>query len=92
MLIFAGNTGSAYGGMAVMFIFSIGLGVSYLLIGIALGRTLGILEKLQKYQKVMSYITGTILLVFGVVLLLNKFTPIVEILYRFILYRMPIGM
>lgn len=92
MLIFAGSTGSSYTGMLVMFMFSIGLGVPYLLTGIAFGKSVGILKKIQKYQKVISYVTGAVLLIFGILLLLNKFTLVVEILYKIIPFRLPVGM
>lgn len=92
MLIFAGNMGSFYTGMAVMFIFSIGLGVPYLLVGIAFGKSVGILKRIQKYHTVISFVTGIILLIFGILLLVNKFTLMVEILYKFIPYNLPIGM
>jgi cytochrome c-type biogenesis protein len=92
MLIFAGNTGSSYTGMLVMFMFSMGLAVPYLLVGAAFGRTIGLIRRIQKYQKVISYITGVILLLFGILLLLNKFTLVVEILYKIIPYRNSLGM
>lgn len=92
MLIFAGSTGSFYSGMAVMFMFSIGLGVPYLLLGIAFGKSIGILKRIQKYQKAISFVTGAVLLAFGILLLLNRFTLVVEILYKFIPFRLPIGM
>lgn len=92
MLIFAGSMGSSYTGMAVMFMFSIGLGVPYLLIGIAFGKSLGVLKRIQKYHTVISFVTGVVLLIFGILLLFNKFTLMVEILYKFIPYSLPIGM
>ena len=84
MLIFAGNTGSAYTGMLVMFMFSMGLAVPYLLIGAAFGKSIELLKKTKKYHKVISYIAGAILLIFGVLLLFNKFTLAVELLYKII--------
>lgn len=92
MLIFAGNTGSSYAGMAVMFTFSMGLAVPYLLIGIAFGKSMGILKRILKYRMVISYITGAVLLIFGILLLFNRFTLVVEILYKVIPFRIPIGM
>lgn len=92
MLIFAGSTGSSYTGMAVMFMFSIGLGVPYLLVGTAFGKSMGILKKIRKYHTVISYVTGAVLLIFGILLLFNRFTLVVEMLYRVIPFRLPIGM
>lgn len=92
MLIFAGSMGSSYTGMAVMFMFSIGLGIPYLLMGIAFGKSMGMLKRIQKYHTVISFVTGTVLLVFGILLLFNRFTLVVEILYKGIPFRLPIGM
>ncbi len=92
MLIFAGNTGSSYTGMAVMFMFSMGLAVPYLLIGAAFGKSINFITRIMKYQKVISYITGTVLLIFGILLFLNRFTLIVETLYKIIPFRSSIGM
>lgn len=92
VLIFAGSTGSSVTGMTVMFLFSIGLAIPYLLTGIAFGKTIRLLERFKKNQKLLSYLTGIILLVFGVLLLFNKFTLMVEILYKVIPFRVPLGM
>ena len=75
-----------------MFTSSIGLGVPYLLVGIAFVKSAGILKRIQKYHTVISFVTGEILLTFGILLLFNKFTLMVEILYKFIPYSLPIGM
>lgn len=92
MLIFAGNTGSIYSGMAVMFMFSMGLAVPYLLLGIAFGKLMSFLKRIQKYHKVISLAAGVVLLIFGILLFLNRFTLIVEILYKIIPFRSSIGM
>ncbi|HYE10339.1 MAG TPA: cytochrome c biogenesis protein CcdA [Patescibacteria group bacterium] len=92
MIIFAGNTGSSYTGMTVMFMFSMGLAVPYLLLGALFGKSINIINKIMKYQKTISFVTGAVLLVFGVLLLLNKFTLIVEILYKIIPFRSSLGM
>ena len=92
MLIFAGSTGSTYTGMAVMFMFSMGLAVPYLLVGIAFGKSINFITRMMKYQKLISYITGAVLLLFGILLLFNKFTLIVEVLYKIIPFKSSIGM
>lgn len=92
MLIFAGNTGSSYTGMAVMFMFSIGLAIPYILVGAAFGKSINLIKRMLKYQRAISYITGAVLLLFGILLLFNKFTLIVEVLYDIIPFRNSIGM
>lgn len=92
MLIFAGNTGSSYTGTAVMFMFSIGLAIPYILVGAAFGKSINLIKRMLKYQRAISYITGAVLLLFGILLLFNKFTLIVEVLYDIIPFRNSIGM
>ncbi|KUO76922.1 MAG: hypothetical protein APF77_21630 [Clostridia bacterium BRH_c25] len=92
MLIFAGNTSSSYTGMAVMFMFSMGLAVPYLLVGAAFGKSINFITRILKYQRLISYITGAVLLLFGILLLFNRFTLIVEILYKIIPFKSSIGM
>ncbi|SNS08956.1 cytochrome c-type biogenesis protein [Anaerovirgula multivorans] len=92
MLIFAGSTGSAYNGMLIMFSFSMGLAVPYLLVGLTLRRSIGILQRISKYQKYISYSVGTILLFFGILMIFNKFTMLVGFLSRIIPIKIPFGM
>ncbi|MGE5633047.1 MAG: cytochrome c biogenesis CcdA family protein [Caulobacteraceae bacterium] len=92
MLIFAGSTGSSHTGMLVMFMFSMGLAIPYLLLGAAFGRSFNLIKRILKYQRLISYITGAVLLLFGILLLTNRFTLIVEILYKLIPFKNSIGM
>ncbi|WHH60003.1 cytochrome c biogenesis protein CcdA [Petroclostridium sp. X23] len=92
MLIFAGSTGSAANGIVIMFSFSMGLAIPYLIVGLTLERSIKILRKISKYQKAISYVVGAILLLFGILMLFNKYTLIVQLLYKIIPIKIPIGM
>lgn len=92
MLIFAGSTGSSYSGMLIMFLFSMGLAVHYMLVGIFFNKSISVLQKVQKYHTAISYTVGSILLVFGILMLFNKFTLLVGLLNKVIPIRLPIGM
>ncbi|MDK2800788.1 MAG: cytochrome c-type biosis protein [Clostridiales bacterium] len=92
MLIFAGSTGSVYNGMLIMFSFSMGLAVPYLLVGLTLKRSINVLQKISKYQKYISYSVGAILLFFGILMIFNKFTLLVGLLYKIIPIKIPLGM
>lgn len=92
MLIFAGNTGSSFTGMLVMFMFSMGLAVPYFIVGAVFGKSIILVKKAMKYQKIISYITGAVLLIFGILLLTDKFTLIVELFYKIIPFKSSIGM
>lgn len=92
VLIYAGSTGSTSSGMLIMFSFSMGLAVPYLLVGLTLRQSVGILQRISKYQKFISFGVGTILLFFGVLMILDKFTTLVGFLYRIIPINIPFGM
>ncbi|MBZ4646999.1 MAG: cytochrome c-type biosis protein [Petroclostridium sp.] len=92
MLIFAGSTGSVHQGMFTMFSFSMGLAVPYLVVGLTLEKSAKLLQKVSKYQKSISYSVGAILLFFGILMVFNRYTLLVELLYKVIPIRAPIGM
>lgn len=92
MLIFAGSTSSIYGGMLIMFMFSMGPAIPFLIAGLFMGRVASLLRKTSKRIRIISVITGSIMLIFGILMLLNKFTLIVELFSRAIPIKLPIGM
>ncbi|NJD02066.1 MAG: cytochrome C biogenesis protein [Ruminiclostridium sp.] len=92
MLIFAGSTGSIYGGMLVMFMFSMGLAIPFLMAGLFMGRIINLLQKTAKRTKTISIIMGIIMLIFGILMLLNKFTLLVQLFSKIIPLKLPLGM
>ncbi|MDA8234388.1 MAG: sulfite exporter TauE/SafE family protein [Clostridia bacterium] len=92
VLIAAGAAGSTSGGMLVMFLFSIGLAIPYLLVALSIGAALNFLKKLGPYKKVIGVITGGIMIFFGVMIMLDKFTVITGFFFKLLPYKLPIGM
>lgn len=92
ILIYAGSTGSAASGMLIMFIFSIGLAVPYILVGLFMDKILFGLTKISKYMRTISNILGTIMIIFGILLLTDRYSYIVGILNKIIPYKLPFGM
>jgi cytochrome c-type biogenesis protein len=68
----AGTGGSATGGIALLLAYSIGLGVPFLLSGLAFGRMTDVLAKVRGRLRWVDLIGGTVLIVFGILLLTHN--------------------
>ena len=65
----AGTGGSAAGGVALLLAYSLGLGVPFLLSGLAFGRMTDMLARVRSRLRLVDLVGGTILVVFGILLL-----------------------
>jgi cytochrome c-type biogenesis protein len=65
----AGTGGSATGGIALLLAYSIGLGVPFLLSGLAFGRMTNMVAKVRSRLRWIDLIGGAVLIVFGILLL-----------------------
>ncbi|WP_422444495.1 cytochrome c biogenesis CcdA family protein [Thermoanaerobacterium sp. DL9XJH110] len=90
-LFLAGTLSGAGQGMILMFIFSIGLAIPYLVLSIAFGKYF---EKLRTLMEttVPQKLLGTIMVVFGIMILTGNYAKITQFLYKILPYRIPVGM
>jgi len=65
----AGTGGSAVGGIALLLAYSLGLGVPFLLSGLAFGRMTDLLARVRSRLRIVDLVGGLILVGFGVLLL-----------------------
>jgi cytochrome c-type biogenesis protein len=65
----AGTGGSASGGIALLLAYSLGLGVPFLLSGLAFGRMTDLLARVRQRLRIVDLVGGVILVAFGVLLL-----------------------
>ena len=65
----AGTGGSATGGIALLLAYSLGLGVPFLLSGLAFGRMTDLLARMRGRLRLVDLVGGVILVAFGVLLL-----------------------
>ena len=65
----AGTGGSATGGIALLLAYSLGLGVPFLLSGLAFGRMTDLLAKVRGRLRIVDLVGGLILVGFGILLL-----------------------
>lgn len=86
ILLLAGSAETLYSGMFLLFVYSIGLGVPFLIISVMLTYSLGILKKINRWLPLLSKINGWILIGMGLLVFtgqlqkisawLAQFTPI----------------
>jgi cytochrome c-type biogenesis protein len=65
----AGTGGSVTGGIALLLAYSLGLGVPFLLSGLAFGRMTDLLARVRSRLRIVDLVGGIILVAFGVLLL-----------------------
>jgi len=65
----AGTGGSETGGIALLLAYSLGLGVPFLLSGLAFGRMTDMLARVRSRLRLVDLVGGAILVVFGILLL-----------------------
>ncbi len=68
----AGTGGSPIGGVALLLAYSLGLGVPFLLFGLAFGRMTDLLARVKGRLRVVDLVGGVILIVFGILLLTHN--------------------
>jgi cytochrome c-type biogenesis protein len=81
LLIYVGSLGSALVGATVMFGFSMGVVIPFLLAALFLSRTLPLLSKMQQYTPVIGLVSMLIIVAFGTVLLTDNFHALSDLIY-----------
>ena len=69
-------------GMQLLFIYSLGLGLPFLLTAVALQYVLGLLNRLKRYLRVIEMIAGVIVVGMGLVLVTDSFLRFTGWLYK----------
>ena len=68
ILLLAGSSETLYSGMFMLFVYSIGLGIPFLVLSLMLTYSLGILKKINRWLPLLSIINGWILVGMGLLL------------------------
>jgi len=85
----AASTASAGEGMALLFAFSTGLGIPFLLTALFFGRALEYLQLAKRHVRLISTVMGLVLLLFGLVLITGNYLALTSLFYRLIPWRVP---
>lgn len=91
ILALAGTTRSPLSGMLVMFIFSVGLAIPYVLAGLSFNRVIKGLQRVRRRQIVVERLAGLLMLYISYVIYTDKLTQLTGYLANF-LPRLPVGM
>ena len=73
VLIIAGRTSTVWGGIGLLAVYSLGLGVPFLVLTIFLKYLWKYFKDIYKYMKIIKVVSGAILVVIGVLILTNTF-------------------
>lgn len=76
ILLLASSSETLYSGMWLLFIYSIGLGIPFLLISLALTYSLSILKKINRWLPLLSKINGWILIGMGLLVFTGQLQKI----------------
>lgn len=74
ILIYAGSQGTALHGGLLLFIYSLGFSLPFIITALFVDRIDGFWRKLMKYQKAVSRIMGIIIIILGFMMLTDRFS------------------
>lgn len=81
LLIYVGALGSASIGALVMFMFSLGVAIPFLLAALFLSRVLPVLDRLKRFAPYFGFASMTVMVAFGVVLITDNFHVLSSMIY-----------
>lgn len=73
ILVYASTSETAARGTLLLLAYSLGLGVPFILVGVGIGRLLGALRWITRHYQIISAISGTTLIITGILFLTNRF-------------------
>jgi cytochrome c-type biogenesis protein len=83
MLNFAAAQGSTSRSLLLMLFYSLGLGVPFMLVGLGVGRLLGAARFFARNYHWIAGVSGTAMILIGVLLLSGRWTRLIAPLFRF---------
>jgi cytochrome c-type biogenesis protein len=76
ILVYAGTTESVTSGMGMLAVYSLGLGIPFLITSLAINTALSYFKRINRYMRAVSVITGLILIIAGILLFTDKFSSL----------------
>jgi cytochrome c-type biogenesis protein len=83
ILLYASSKGSMIYGLKLLMVYSLGLGIPFLLSALAINTFLSYSPKIVKYMRAIKIISGIILIIFGVMLLTDRIRFLSQVLPDF---------
>lgn len=78
ILMLAAMTDTVWQGVTLLAFYSLGMGIPFLLIATFLGQSRRVIQSLQRHQRVISLISGALLIGIGVMLFTNLFVRLAQ--------------
>jgi cytochrome c-type biogenesis protein len=72
ILAYAGTLGKVNQGVVLLLIYSMGLGIPFLLVAFGLNRFLGVFDRIKKHLRLIEIVSGIILVILGVLVFTDK--------------------
>ena len=72
ILAIALNSATAWHGAYLLAFYSLGLGLPFLIIGVAFDSMVPLLKRIQRYSQIIHIISGLLLIIIGILILTNK--------------------
>ncbi|HCX90669.1 MAG: cytochrome C biogenesis protein [Deltaproteobacteria bacterium CG12_big_fil_rev_8_21_14_0_65_43_10] len=79
MLTYAAMQDTVYQGMSLLGVYSIGLGIPFIITGLCIGAFFSFFQKVAKYSRVISIASGLLLIVVGILIMTNNLNIIQSI-------------
>ena len=83
ILVLASTAGTVWSGTFLLFVFSLGLAVPFLLTALAFGHAAQYIKKVTKYLNIISFIGGIFLIIMGVLLIMDRLGLWVSFFFQF---------
>ena len=84
ILVLASTSGSVGQGALLLFVFSLGLGIPFLLAGLSLDWATPLLRRLNRYGRAISIVSGILLVVMGFFVFTDRLFKLTAFLSRFL--------
>jgi cytochrome c-type biogenesis protein len=84
ILVLAGTSGSAGRGALLLSVYSLGLGIPFLLTGLSLGWAVPLLRRLNRYGQIVSIVSGVLLVGMGVLVFTDTLSTLTGFLSRYL--------
>jgi cytochrome c-type biogenesis protein len=81
LLIYVGSIGSGLVGASIMFGFSMGVAVPFMLAALFLSRTVPLMDRVHRYSPYIGFASMLVIIAFGVVLLTDNFHALSDAIY-----------
>jgi len=72
VLTLAGSSATAWRGASLLAVYSLGLGIPFLIIGAAFDFVTPLLKRIRRYSTAIYIISGAVLIVVGILILTNR--------------------